>query len=175
MDSENSKPEDWFTWAESFKAEWKTRDDEWNQSWSPPARKVLEFATTAALSLRNNAVGAEHLLAGILRLNSGTAAAALRRAGLTLPLLRTEIEAAWGASDRKKEPERPIPYTPRCWGIVQRARSRARARGDAPVEAEDLFLELLTEKEGLPAKIFRKRSVDIEALRNAATTEGGRP
>ncbi len=172
MDSKNSAPKDWFAWAASFQAEWKTREDEWNQLFSPRARKVLEFATKAARSLHHNGVGAEHLLAGILRLNSGTAAAALGRAGLTLPLLRNEIEAVWGASDKKKEPEGPIPYTPRCQRIVKRAHSRA--LGDTPVEAEDLFLELLREKEGLPAKIFRKRSIDIEELRNAVTREARR-
>jgi hypothetical protein len=35
------------------------------------------------------------------------------------------------------------------------------------IEVEDLFLELLAEKEGLPARIFCKRAINVEEIKNS--------
>ena len=169
MSSEHETQKNWFDWAESFLADWKVRDTEWHESFSPCAEQVLELATQAALSLKHDAVGAEHLLAGVLKLNSGRGIAALRRAGLTLPSLREEIESERGVSGQNKI-KWPIPYTPRCMGILMRAQARIRGLGDVRVEVDDLLLELLAEKDGLPARIFRRRAIDIEEIRSAAST-----
>jgi ATP-dependent Clp protease ATP-binding subunit ClpA len=130
---------------------------------------VLEFATKAAISLNHAAVGAEHLLAGMLRLKSGTASAALKEVGITLPLLKSEVESAWARHD-PRNPTRRLRYTPRCKGIIQRAQAQARDLG-RPVEVNDLFLELLAEDEGLPARIFQKQAVDLESLKRAVKIE----
>jgi len=170
MTSENYTQKDWFDWAESFVADWKVRDTEWHESFAPCAEQVLNLATQAALSLHHDAVGAEHLLAGVLKLNSGQAVAALKLAGLTLPLLREEIESERGVSGQTKV-KRPIPYTPRCRGIIQRALARIRSLGDVRVEVEDLLLELLAEKDGLAAQIFRRRAINVEEINSAVTTK----
>ena len=170
MNSENDEQNNWFNWAGPFLADWKIRAKEWHESFSPRAEQVLELATQAALSLQHDAVGAEHLLAGMLKLNSGDAAAALRCAGLTLPLLREAIESERGVSGKNKV-KRPIPYTPRCKGIIRRAQARIRSLGGVHVEVEDLLLELLTEKDGLPARIFRRRAIDVEEIKSAVTTK----
>lgn len=170
MSSENDTQKDWFDWAGSFLAEWKVREQEWHESFSPRAEQVLELATQAALSLKHDAVGAEHLLAGVLKVNSGRGTAALMRAGLTLPSLREEIESERGVSGQTKV-KRPIPYTPRCKGIIQRARARIRGLGDGRVEVEDLLLELLAEKDGLPAQIFRRRAINVEEIKTAVRTK----
>src|ERR1044071_2341590 len=157
---------DWFDWAETSLANWKRREAEWHDSFSASARQVLEFARQAALSLNYGAVGAEHLLAAVLKFNSGRAAAALRQAGLTLSALREEIELECGVSE-ETHISRPIPYTPRCKGIIQRAQARVRGLKGVRIEVEDLFLELLAEKEGLPARIFCKRAINVEEIKNS--------
>ena len=167
MSSGSDMQKDWFDWAETFLANWKLCDAEWRRSFSAGAEQVLKLARQAALSLNHNAIGAEHLLAGVLEFNSGHAAAALRQAGLTLPALREEIESAWGASPQKKV-KRPIYFTPRCKGIIQRAQARVRSLEGVRVEVDDLLLELLAEKDGLPARIFRKRAIDVEAIKSVA-------
>ena len=171
MSPENDTHDDWFDWAGSFLADWKARDTEWRESFSPRAEQVLQLATQAALSLKHDAVGAEHLLAGVLKLNSGPAATALRRAGLTLSSLREEIEAERGVGGQRQD-RRSIPYTPRCQAIIQRAQARIHGLGEGSVEAEDLLLQLLAEKDGLPAQICRKRAIDVEEIRNAVMTKG---
>lgn len=161
---------DWFDWAETFLADRKIHDKKWHEQFSPQAEQVLKFATRAALSLKHDAVGAEHLLAAVLMLNSGHGAAALKRAGLTLPSLRKEIEAERGVSGQKMVAQ-PIAYTPRCKGIIQRALEKTRGLGNARVDVEDLLLELLDERDGLPAKIFCKRSINVAEIRNTIMTK----
>jgi len=160
---------DWFDWAEAYLAEWKARSSEWHNSLSPSAQQVLELATQAAYSLNHDAVGAEHLLAAILKLNSGSATA-LKHVGLSLPILREEIEVVRGASAHEKV-NWAIGYTPRCSGIIRRAQARVRGSDDARVEIEDLLLELLAEKDGLPAQIFRRRTIDVEQIKSAITVK----
>ncbi len=171
MSSENEKQEDWFDRAEALLAERKARDVKGEYRYSARATRALDFATQAALWLGDEAVGAEHLLTGILKLNSGDGAAALGSAGLTLPMLREDIEAEKGISAAGKVTQR-IPYTPRCKGIVARAMARARRLGDARVDVDDLLLELLAEKEGLPARIFRRRGINVEEIRRAIGSGG---
>jgi ATP-dependent Clp protease ATP-binding subunit ClpC len=170
MSSEKGTPKDWFDWAGTCLADWKLRDAKWHDSFSPSAEQVLKLATQAALSLGHDAVGAEHLLAAVLRFNSGHASAALKPTGLTLPALRQEIESAWGVTE-KNIVKRRIPYTPRCRGIIERAQANVRSLDDGRVEIEDLLLELLAEENGLPAQIFRRRDVDVEAIKKAVITK----
>jgi ATP-dependent Clp protease ATP-binding subunit ClpC len=168
MSSANETQKDWFDWAETSLANWKARDAEWHGSFSPSAEQVLNFALQAALSLKHDAVGAEHLLAGILKFNSEHTATALRQAGLTLPALREEIQSARGIG-QQEQVERRIPYTPRCKGIIDRAQARVGSLKGVRVEVEDLLLELLAEKDGLPAQIFRKRRIDVQAIKSAVS------
>ena len=165
MSPESAEQQNWFDWAEAFLSNWKARGAERNGSTSPCADHVLKFATQAALSLNHDAVGAEHLLAGVLKCNSGRAHAVLEQAGLTLPALREEIVSARGIG-AQSEIGRRIPYTPRCKGIIQRARAKVQGLGGARAEVDDLFLELLADKGGLPAQIFRRRAIDHEAIKS---------
>jgi ATP-dependent Clp protease ATP-binding subunit ClpC len=157
----------YFDWADASLANWKLREAEWHGTFSARAEQVLKLATQAALSLKHDAVGAEHLLAGVLKADSGHAAVALRQVGLTLPALREEIESARGVSEEEQVKRQRVPYTPRCKGIILRAQARVRNLEGVRVEIEDLLLELLEEKDGLPAQIFRKRAIDVEVIKNA--------
>ncbi len=167
MTSPETKQPDWFDWAESFLADGKARDTEWDESFMPNAARVMALASQAASSLNQDYVGAEHLLAGMLKLGSGAAAVALKHAGLTLPLLKEEIESARGAAGPKKVGG-AIPYTSRGKDIIMRARARAQG---VRVEVEDLLVELLAEREGLPASVFRKRAIDVEKIKRAIARE----
>lgn len=163
--SPKTPKEDWFVWAESFLADWKDREREWAESFTADAGRVLAGAAQAARSLNQDYVGAEHLLAGILKFGTGAVGAALKDAGLSLAVLKMEIESARGAVTATKA-RGTVSYTPRCKDIIARARLRARTRG-AQTDLADLLQELLDEKEGLPANIFRKRGIDAHKIRSA--------
>lgn len=63
---------------------------------TPPARKVLEFAVNEAWGMRHNYVGTEHLILGLLREPRGLAALTLEEFGLRLEGVRAEIRTFLG-------------------------------------------------------------------------------
>jgi ATP-dependent Clp protease ATP-binding subunit ClpC len=169
MTSRDTQQEDWFAQAEAFLVDWKARDAGWAESFTPIAAQVLAEAVRAARSLNHDFVGAEHLLVGIAKCSAGAVAAALKETGISLGLLKDEITSAHSPARRTKV-KAPIPYTPRCKGIIARARARADERGSR-TDAEDLLLELLAEKEGLPANIIRKRAINVDKIKRAIAAE----
>lgn len=174
MNAPEQVENDWFDWAEAHRTDWKAQDArqrvaalEWRAAISTDTGQVLEFAQQAALSLGHDAVGAEHLLAALLKLNRGTAAQLLKDAGLSLPALRMEIETDRGLGAARRQ---DIPWTPRASGIMQRARAVAQAESRL-VEPEDILFELLGEKAGFPARLFSRRTIDGTKMRSDLATK----
>ncbi len=60
---------------------------------TPHAKKTLEMSLREALALRHNYIGTEHILLGLLRTDEGTAAEALRAAGVDLYRARQQVTA----------------------------------------------------------------------------------
>ena len=165
------RKDDWFDRAESFLAKWKDREAGRGEPFTPEAWRVLKLTTPMALALGHDAVGAEHLLGAILKVDCGKGSVALMRAGLTVVALREEIEAERGVNEEGKV-QRRIPYTPLCRAILERATARIRGLSEARVGVNDLLLELLAEKNGLPARIFRKRGINVEEVKRAMVSSG---
>jgi ATP-dependent Clp protease ATP-binding subunit ClpA len=61
---------------------------------SPRAKKVLERALREAVGLRDNRIGAEHVLLGILSDEGGTAVRLLGRMGVSTEVLEERLRAA---------------------------------------------------------------------------------
>lgn len=158
----NHADKDWFGWAAAHIRDWRADEARWQEEISDEARNVLDWARQAAATLGHDSVGAEHLLAGLLKLDRGPAAEALKGAGLGLPALRAEIEAdrGPGAQDRSD-----LTWTPRARGILQRSLDSARTK-NLPVQPEDILIEMMKEEAGLPAQVFRKQGIDPSAFRN---------
>ena len=165
-DNRGQKPQTWFDWAEALVSERRTASSKRWDGYSASSIVVLTESERAARSLGCDAIGVEHLLAAFLKCDAGRVSQPLRSVGLSLEMLRKEIEQQWGLGHRAVEYE-CIPFTPRCKRVVERACERARLESARLVEPEDLFLELLDEKEGLVAELFRKAGVDAAALREA--------
>lgn len=58
---------------------------------TPRAKKVLELALREALALRDNYIGTEHILLGLLRESDGPAIEVLEQFGVTQAQLRAEV------------------------------------------------------------------------------------
>lgn len=58
---------------------------------TPRAKKALEYAMGEAINLRNEYVGTEHLLLGLLREEEGVAAQVLMNCGLRLEQVRNQV------------------------------------------------------------------------------------
>ncbi|GIH03194.1 hypothetical protein Rhe02_12610 [Rhizocola hellebori] len=67
---------------------------EGHRPFTPRAKKVLELSLREALALKNNYIGTEHLLLGLIREGKGLAAKILADTGLDLVELREQTIAA---------------------------------------------------------------------------------
>ena len=65
--------------------------DERRIPFSPQAKKVLERALREAVRLRDNHLGAEHVVLGILRNEDGTAVRLLARLGVSAEMLEDQL------------------------------------------------------------------------------------
>jgi ATP-dependent Clp protease ATP-binding subunit ClpC len=74
---------------------------------TPRAKKVLEMSLREALQLRDNFIGSEHLLLGLLREGEGIGAQVLSERGVT----RAAVESRLGEVEREPGPE-PRPGDP---------------------------------------------------------------
>lgn len=90
-----------------------TRDPGADLPYTSRAKKILELAMGAARELRDPYVGTAHVLLGIVQEEKGVAARALLQAGITVPSLRSVLDASRGKApeDAGPESERPVAYT----------------------------------------------------------------
>ncbi|MGF1578424.1 MAG: Clp protease N-terminal domain-containing protein [Gemmataceae bacterium] len=86
---------------------------------TPPAKRVLEFAFEEANNLGHRYLGTEHLLLGLIREQQGIAAEVLTSRGLLLEDLREEIMNLEAGGTGPLPPETPIS---RCWWRVSSGR-----------------------------------------------------
>jgi hypothetical protein len=164
---------DWFSEADEPLAQWKTRERAtrtFRSTFTAQAWRALDAALSEARKLSFNAIGAEHLLLGLLQQSEGIAPRVLAASGLSTKLVRTEVERAQGQLSAKWVPER-LPFTPRMKCVLRTARREAEAQGRSLVGDEQLLLGLLGEEEGLPAALFRKLGINTCVLRNRLLEE----
>src|SRR5512136_2356326 len=95
-------------------------------NFTPRAQQVLALAHKEADRFHHNFVGTEHLLLGLIKLGQGVAVNVLRRMGLDLERVRTEVEKQVGTG-----PDQKIfgnaPYTPRVKLVLWLAAKEAKA------------------------------------------------
>jgi len=111
---------------------------------TPRAKKVLEMSLREALQLRENFIGSEHLLLGLLREGEGIGAQILSARGVTL----TAAKARLGDVEREEAPE-PQP-------------------GDPPRDLGDDGEEMIH----VPAEDFARLVADVARLRDLLRHHG---
>jgi len=127
------------------------------------ARRVMTLAQDEALQLDHNFIGAEHLLLGLVGVEGGVAAKALKTLGVVLDAVRREVESIEG---RGKHPVLgEIGLTPRLKKILELAVDEARRRKDAQVGTEHLLLGLLRGGKGIAVDALARLAVSPERAR----------
>lgn len=131
---------------------------------TPRAQEVLELAHQEAERFRQDFVGTEHLLLGLIVHGQATAATVLRKMGVDLDAVRVAVEQQVGTA---AEPHRPAKgrLTPRAKKALALAAREARAFNHAYVGTVHILLGLLREGEGIAARILRQYGVDAEETR----------
>src|ERR1035441_5433989 len=100
--------------------------DEAMSNFTPRAQQVLALAREEADRLNHNYLGTEHLLLGLIKLNSGVAVNVLQKLGIDLESARKGVEKLDGTGPVQKMAGN-IPYTPRMKRVIALAREDANA------------------------------------------------
>lgn len=127
------------------------------------AQKVMVYSQEEAIRLNHNYIGTEHILLGLLREVEGTAAQVLKSKGITLDLIRQQVEAAIGKGQQRVE--QVMGYTPRTKTIIELSVDEARIMGHNYIGTEHLLLALMREGEGIAAQILMGMGLNFDSIR----------
>jgi ATP-dependent Clp protease ATP-binding subunit ClpC len=165
---------DWFASAHEHLAKWKARqaasDATWRKEFNPGALRALELARKEADRLNRSYVGTEHILLGLTILSPESPDNLLRKLGLNLENVRSEVEKVAGVG-REKLLANSLPFTPRAAKVLEDAKTDAKALGCSRVGPGHLLSALLQEGEGCTAAVFKGLSVNREEMRRRVLEE----
>lgn len=124
---------------------------------TPRAKKVLELSLREALSRGDEDIRPEHLMLGLLREGSGTAAQVLQRDGRTLEEIRAAVVQAAGAGTAPSGGLR----TPAAEQVLATAE---RLAAGAPVGSHHLLEALVSIDSGVALQVLTELGVTPETL-----------
>ncbi len=130
---------------------------------SEKARRVLSLAQEEAQRFNHNYIGTEHILLGLVRETSGTAADVLVNLDVELAKVRSAVEFIIGRGERATTGE--IGLTPRAKKVIELAVDEARRLGHNYIGTEHLLIGLMREGEGVPAGVLESLGVTLDKIR----------
>ena len=139
-------------------------------NFTPRAQRVLALARREADRFNHNFVGTEHLLLGLVALGQGTAVNVLLKMGVDLNTLRAEVEKQVGTGPDQKMLGN-IPYTPRVKKVLALAAKEAKALQHTYVGTEHILLGLLSEGDGVAARVLKNLNIEIQKVRENVLRE----
>ena len=129
------------------------------------ARQVVVAAQEEARGLNHNYIGTEHILLGLLDSPDSTAAKVLHQLGLTKDTAYADVVAMVGPG--LQQPRGHIPFTKRAKKALDLALDEARRLRHDYVGTEHILLALVTEGEGVAAKVLAERITPVSKIRAA--------
>jgi len=133
------------------------------------ARKVVILAKEEAKRFNHDYIGTEHLLLGLIKEGEGVAAAVLQNLGLTLDIIRLEVEKLV-KSGPPTVVSGDIPFTPKAKKVIELSMDEARHLGHNYIGTEHLLLGLIREGEGVAAQVLLNLGLDLSRVRNEIMT-----
>ena len=125
------------------------------QKFTKRAQLVLVNARKAALALKHNYIGTEHLLIGILELGEGIAVNVLKRAGINA---KEAISEMVKMLEMGTEQVSEVPYSPRAKKVLVFASNEAARLGHNYIGTEHLLLAILRINEGLAVDFLKSKN-----------------
>ncbi len=127
------------------------------------ANLALNEAIKTAERLGHTYVGSEHLLIGIMKLNSGVGFSILNNAGVTAEAVEEKLIEVVG----KGAPTRLSPdyFTPRAKRVIETAMSAATGSGKKFVGTEHLLVGLLSDSDSYAARFINECGADINEIK----------
>ena len=138
------------------------RDSDTFERLSFRARMAIAIGIGEARRCKQNAVGTEYILFGLLNEGRGVAASVLKRHGVDLNELHTEMLKGVSSS-RDRPTMSPLPLSPRTEEVLRCAREEE-ASQSAPVNTGHILLSLIREPEGGAARVLTNLGVKLEDL-----------
>jgi len=127
------------------------------------ARRVVVLAQEEARELSHNYIGTEHILLGLIHEGEGVAAKALESLGISLELVRGQVEEIIGQG--ATSPSGHIPFTPRAKKVLELSLREALQLGHNYIGTEHILLGLIREGEGVAAQVLVKLGADLARVR----------
>jgi ATP-dependent Clp protease ATP-binding subunit ClpC len=130
-------------------------------------RKIIIYAREEAEKRRNDYLGTEHLLLGLIREENSLPVMILKKMGLSPEELRIEVERNLPTGSNILT-FGDIPFTPRAKKVLELAVEEARLLGHGYIGSEHLLIGLIREEEGIAGKILRSLGANILGARQLA-------
>ena len=137
------------------------------------AIETIMFAQEEARRLRQNSVGTEAVLLGLLRQDDTIAASVLHELGATLENARSEVEKIVGRGTGSSFGE--LPFTPKTRQILEHALQQAQMMGMRYVRSEHILLALVDDNQGVAIKVLHQLGLSVEQIRASVSRDQVEP
>ena len=134
------------------------------------SRRAVVLAQEEARELHHSYIGTEHLLLGMLREGTGSAARALTSMNVTLETARQEVEASVGRGQHQ-QPSGHIPFTPRAKKALELALRESLQLGQNYIGTGHLLLGLIQQGDAVAIAILGNLHADVADLTTRAIQE----
>ena len=122
------------------------------ERFTEPARQVVVLAQDEARTLRHDAIGTEHMLLALLRVDGGMSVRVLTSLGLTSEKVRARVARTVGHGNAF--PPALIPFTPDAKRALELAWRESLTMGHDWIGTEHLLLGLVGEERGAAASVL---------------------
>lgn len=148
---------------------------------TPKAQQVFVLAERLVLKLKQNFLGTDHLLLGLLEIKQGIAVRVLERMGLDVETVHDAL--AHHIASEKKQIEghvqsnnllshiTHVPVTPRVRKVLQLADQKSKELNHVYIGTEHLLLGILEEGKGLGARVLQVLDIDPTECRHEILAE----
>jgi ATP-dependent Clp protease ATP-binding subunit ClpA len=131
------------------------------------AKLSLTLAQEEAERSRHSYIGTEHLLLGLLRVQTGSAHTAFKELGISIDAVRVLIDAAVGRHARISV--KSLPPTSRVKKVIEMGFDEARRMGHSEVDTGHILIGIVLEGDGIAAHALQ--DLGFPAERVVAATE----
>jgi ATP-dependent Clp protease ATP-binding subunit ClpC len=127
------------------------------------ARKVVVKAQDEARFLKQNYIGTEHILLGLIDEKEGIASKVFQELGVSVDEIRGAIKDV--ITEGTSESYEHIPFTPRAKKVLELSLREALQMGHNYIGTEHILLGLLREGEGVAARVLTSVGITLNSVK----------
>ncbi|HJX01649.1 MAG TPA: ATP-dependent Clp protease ATP-binding subunit, partial [Candidatus Humimicrobiaceae bacterium] len=127
------------------------------------ARKVVVKAQDEARFLKQNYIGTEHILLGLINEKEGMAARVFYELNVSFDDIRSGVREV--VNEGTSESYEHIPFTPRAKKVLELSLREALQMGHNYIGTEHILLGLLKEGEGVAARVLNSMGITLDIVK----------